>query len=46
MKVVKLKSPLEAMGSSEDRYGQHQPRMASLVRFRWRSEEVCKEELS
>jgi hypothetical protein len=46
MKVAKLKSPLEAMGSSEDRYGQHQPRMASLVRFRWRSEEVCKEELS
>jgi hypothetical protein len=46
MKVVKLKSPLEAMGSSGNRYGQRQLRMASLVRFRWRSEEVCEAELT
>jgi hypothetical protein len=45
MRLVKLKSPLEAMGSGEDRYGQRQPRMASLIRFRWRTEEVCKAEL-
>jgi hypothetical protein len=36
---------VEATGSGEDHYGQHQPRMASLIRFRWRSDEVCEAEL-
>jgi hypothetical protein len=45
MRLVKLKLPLEAMGSGKDRYGQRKPRMASSIRFRWRTEEVCKAEL-